>query len=632
MRAHDFVSAMILILLTVLFAIGETAQIPRQFPDVAGIETNPVNGSELARIILASIPRDRNESFLTAVQLISSLKSSPTCTHLATRGLLSSCREVESGHDSNDQPSSALDQVRSVYAARLAVCELLEAGTTVPPQCASMIPSQVATRDRFLPSYFTRTESPSEVTKGQLEDVDIKTLHRCLNGLHSRSQWWTSYSNARQNAVVICQAIRSDIDRDELLGVHERLVEVTSKLGMSLSEAFDRSSSYLAREAKFADAVRNLQREAQEDLHRGYKDSQSTFEKLFQDFQTGVQQMSANISTTGKDLETKLVDLNQTIQHSAMEVEDMRHSFGHTLQEIEQGSSELALKQRTHWRTNQELVDRMMSTLQFRINNVIVAVSDVEKQLVLNVSQARSNAINKQTISLSTELTVMKAQFEDFRDVQQRERELVTQFHQTLHTDMDTILAFMQEVSHSALNLQSVVNDTSAKLEAMGIPALISVLNKYLVWTFWFSLMLLFLVMAGFDVYRRYMLLGVFVSMFYHLGIHRLIGSIYLAISHHTSVLSVILGPSFISGTPYPAIGGTADGGNGRYWLFWVLQTMPIIIIGVGALKLAFQEFRINRILRRVRREAHHRDEVNQENIPLVHLSRSAPGSNGDAI
>lgn len=83
-------------------------------------------------------------------------------------------------------------------------------------------------------------------------------------------------------------------------------------------------------------------------------------------------------------------------------------------------------------------------------------------------------------------------------------KELVTQYHELLQKDIQTVLNAMQEATYKALNLQSVVNETSAKLEDIGIPEMISLIKTGLRWYFWFGLGVVFLVIGNAGIMTRF--------------------------------------------------------------------------------------------------------------------------------
>jgi hypothetical protein len=90
-----------------------------------------------------------------------------------------------------------MEDVRSIYAAQLAICEIVSAETAIPQSCKSL-------------ALFPELKSHRELSS---KSVRKDHLSQCLQSLESRPQWWTSYSNSRQNAVVMCQAAREDIEK-----------------------------------------------------------------------------------------------------------------------------------------------------------------------------------------------------------------------------------------------------------------------------------------------------------------------------------------------------------------------------------------------------------------------------------
>ena len=157
------------------------------------------------------------EAYGKALELIASLRAVPSCARYATATLLRSCQDVEGAKDNGRGPESSettLDQVKSVYAARLAVCELIEAGATVPAQCASLTPPpKPSNLQRGYTTFFQWNKRVAETGDGGMVGIDSEGLIHCLKSLESRPQWWTSYSNSRQNAAVMCSAVRGQIER-----------------------------------------------------------------------------------------------------------------------------------------------------------------------------------------------------------------------------------------------------------------------------------------------------------------------------------------------------------------------------------------------------------------------------------
>lgn len=152
--------------------------------------------SEDLSTLIRPVPEDQSRIYGQALEILHSMQASPSCHRLATSALLDSCQSIDgSKHDSE----ASLEDTRSIYAAQLAVCEIQSADSKVPASCETLTPTRKI-------GLFNRLET---------QIVKTERLSHCLQALETRPQWWTSYSNNRQNAVVICQATRADIERGE---------------------------------------------------------------------------------------------------------------------------------------------------------------------------------------------------------------------------------------------------------------------------------------------------------------------------------------------------------------------------------------------------------------------------------
>lgn len=161
---------------------------------IASLSTKAVNleASDDLTTLVKPTSNSHPEVFSHALELLSSMQSAPSCNRMATSNLLKECKSIE-GPSPSVQPG--LDDIRSAYAAQLAVCELRGAGSQIPPYCDIGFSSGAGKPARGLDG------------RGNAQ------LRQCLKSLESRPQWWTSYSNSRQNAVVLCQAARADIEK-----------------------------------------------------------------------------------------------------------------------------------------------------------------------------------------------------------------------------------------------------------------------------------------------------------------------------------------------------------------------------------------------------------------------------------
>ena len=142
--------------------------------------------------LIESPAASQSDVYMQAKQLLKLMQSAPSCNRIATSNLLTSCQSIE-GLSANTE--AAIEDVRATYAAQLAICELRSAGAQIPTHCNMMLPTN------------EDLQAPSRNTP------EGRELTQCLQTLESRPQWWTSYSNNKQNAVVMCRAARVDIER-----------------------------------------------------------------------------------------------------------------------------------------------------------------------------------------------------------------------------------------------------------------------------------------------------------------------------------------------------------------------------------------------------------------------------------
>ena len=143
-----------------------------------------------------------SDVYHNALSILDDIQASPSCHRLAASTLLNSCQSLDIPPN---QAEESIEDIRSQYAAQLATCEITSAGSAVPHNCRSLVPS----------SHTASGEAPRTSGKAtsKLGPQPKRQLGLCLKTLESRPQWWTSYSNNRQNAATMCQAARVNIEK-----------------------------------------------------------------------------------------------------------------------------------------------------------------------------------------------------------------------------------------------------------------------------------------------------------------------------------------------------------------------------------------------------------------------------------
>lgn len=233
------------------------------------------------------------------------MKSSPSCNRIAATKLVTSCQTVGGKESSSPDIHENLDRIRSIYAARLAFCELDGAGATAPSSCLPLTVSSPAPKGRF--GFPFRSKSPESnpdvVPKGALE--------QCLRALESRPQWWTSYSNSRQNAMVICQAARIETEREELLDLHRSIVDSSTKLDDALREAAENAAMDSARNQIFAQSVQALQEKIVIDMEGAGTLLRRNFDAFLREMEAGIGKVAASVTSALGHLKQDTWDLQK---------------------------------------------------------------------------------------------------------------------------------------------------------------------------------------------------------------------------------------------------------------------------------------------------------------------------------
>ena len=120
------------------------------------------------------------DAFSQARELLDGLEQAPSCNRFAAATLVNSCKTLQpDGKDANH----ALDRIKSSFAARLAVCEILGADAAIPSQCNTMVPIP---QDRFSSGIKCRLKNsfcPKALEDPLLHkyaEVDQQQISNCL--------------------------------------------------------------------------------------------------------------------------------------------------------------------------------------------------------------------------------------------------------------------------------------------------------------------------------------------------------------------------------------------------------------------------------------------------------------------
>jgi hypothetical protein len=235
------------------------------------------------------------------VGLLKTLSDKPECHKVATHQLITSCQSIR---EDALQPKPSLEDLekrKSIFAARLAICELQEANANTPPQCKPILSGPLTAYDS--------SSSRSPQRSGD-QQVSSDELRKCLRALEAKPQSWTSYSNSRQHAALICDVSRSQIIKDEALSLFHLLTGLGSDLVQALADALQRGHSRQEAEMEFAEALKKLHNEQVQDLARSHRAHQAVIEESNNQLTNVVSYVSDTISSARRSA----ADLKQMVE------------------------------------------------------------------------------------------------------------------------------------------------------------------------------------------------------------------------------------------------------------------------------------------------------------------------------
>ncbi|OCL08094.1 hypothetical protein AOQ84DRAFT_47348 [Glonium stellatum] len=397
--------------------------------------------SDLASM-LQNPPIQQREVLSNALRIIHSMESSPSCNRLAALTLINSCQSLELSAKSSinveTRSELILDAVKSEYAARLAVCELISAKANIPRDCSVFVPSSYGCAKFRFRSLFTQQESHSQ-NELCYPEASTSQFGQCLQALESKPQWWTSYSNARQNAVVMCQASRDAIERDEKLSLYKSLAEVTSDIASALAKSVQEAQTQLAEQMAFAEQVRGSQAQALSDLKQGRSEALSALSRLMVDMQSGIQNMINTMFQAWMTAEAQVDKLNETLRLSRISLHETREGILNLFKDVANANSEHTASQIQQWQLGHESALEVQQTLDLVRTNQLHLLSET-------------------LASLRNELYGSS--------------ELVTQMYQRqnlLDQRLVNLDATFEALEVTAINLRSTVDETTDKIQQMAI-------------------------------------------------------------------------------------------------------------------------------------------------------------------
>lgn len=226
---------------------------------------------------------------------------------MAATRLVTSCQNLDAETEGTGAEAyETLDRIRSVYAARLALCELDGASAPIPSQCLPVTISATPPK-KGLFSFTAKSRSPET----SADSVSKELLEPCLKALESRPQWWTSYSNSHQNAMVICQAARMETEKEELLNLYRSIVNSSLRLNTGLQEAVRNAEAEASRHQAFVQAVEALHNKLVQDLDKTESLFKRTFANLLHEIESGLRTVTSSVTSAFNRVQNEAADIEK---------------------------------------------------------------------------------------------------------------------------------------------------------------------------------------------------------------------------------------------------------------------------------------------------------------------------------
>lgn len=243
-------------------------------------------------------------------ELLRIMNNKPACHKVATHQLITFCKSIKED-TTNPRPSvEALEATKSIFAARLAICELREASASIPSQCKPLFSISLDISDGS-------TRNPLRLSSSAAEQVSSADLRACLRALEARPQSWTSYSNGRQDAALICDASRADIKKEEALELFSLLTTLGFELSQAIVDALQRATSQQEAQIAFAEALKDLHTQQRQDLIKAHRENKAIIEESSNQLTEAVQHVSDTIRSAGVRSAADLKQMVETIFLSA---------------------------------------------------------------------------------------------------------------------------------------------------------------------------------------------------------------------------------------------------------------------------------------------------------------------------
>jgi hypothetical protein len=380
-----------------------------------------------------------------AIQVVENHDSLPYCQKMAASSLIHSCAtlqgkvsdEEETRGTSRDM-NATLGEEKTLYAARLAVCELSDSKVPVPKQCTSFIPTRETTKKI---GWFGYLPVPgvwkSIVRYPDYEQATKLDRDACVRALYASNQAWHSYSNAGQDAVKLCHAVRGDIERDEELQMHRGLTENVA----NVAEAMRHMDETIRIQEEAMDYLVIRTQQLTEDLLKDLPELREMYRQTVVDLTDDVRLVATKISEANSALDAHNSDIRASGEH----LERLAAAAGSHLSEL--------LEQHTA-NVDVAFQDAANSHQRVKFANELFM-----QQLIQHQDDMLSNAYQVEALATGAvrTLDIVNGQGADLRDTVDALSQALASVNNELRDTQDSVAALRSDVVVIAGHVSAIV-------------------------------------------------------------------------------------------------------------------------------------------------------------------------------
>ncbi|KAL8736820.1 MAG: hypothetical protein Q9166_000186 [cf. Caloplaca sp. 2 TL-2023] len=426
------------------------------------IDSNP--DTDLASLLRSSTG-SQSQVYTNAIQVLETLRVSPSCNRLAASTLIHSCQSIDG---SKSDPEGSLEDVKSIYAAQLALCEITDAGSRPPGSCEPFMPSNPAQLGRKFTGSFKQLDTAVIALKGK--------LGFCLQALESRPQHWTSYSNNRQNAVIMCQAARIDLEKDDLIKLHKSMINTTAGANSALGQAVAAADEAVVKQKQFGQELEHFQQRLMQDLGASKANTQSYLGSLKKTLDSTLQNAIKHFSARVKDVENEAHNVEIMLRSTAAEAKELKSNIGEVFQQALEGSAELAANQATQWdaasSSTAELRDSLQSMREQEVHSLLGAFGNIHNQIqvtneLVAVMYKRQHDMDKRLVKLDKTFAGLESTAAALQTTQTADADAQMRLNDQVQVQLQIAQGLLTDITASAASLQATVHSTSSQVAHM---------------------------------------------------------------------------------------------------------------------------------------------------------------------